>query len=280
MTEEVIPGFQKLSDDISIFNPRTTTRASATAAASPSLIIYCSWTGAAPRHTAKYTQLYQQLFPEAEILLVQSRSAAMVGTDLGPALNVTKRHLANWKKRRDPSGRSGIILQLCSNGGASNATALAQGLRQSNLSLPLDAIILDCSPGKLSLSSGTRAASMQLPPNLIIREVGSRLIYIWLGLYILMKMALRSTDHVARIRQHLNDPMLFSQDAPRLYIYSKGDALIEWTHVREHCREAAALGYKVREEVFYQAPHCALLREDSGRYERAIQEIVRLGYNS
>lgn len=231
--------------------------------------------GAAPHHIAKYTETYKHLFPGAGILLIQSCLPAMLwGTDLTAALDIVKKYIDGRKAKQGGSSRSGIILQMSSNGGASSATSLTRALQQSNLQLPLDAVILDCSPGKLSLLSSTRAVTLQLSNSAIIRVVGAWLTYVFFGFYMIMKMALRVKDDITRVRLDLNDPALFTRDTPRLYLYSKADTLIEWKHVEDHAREAEILGYNVRVEVFEKAPHCALVKEDSERYWKAIQDLV------
>lgn len=279
MTQTDIPGFQKLNDDVSICQPPQTTAQDSTAkVASPSLIIYCSWMGATFKNIAKYTETYKRLFPEAEILLIQSRlSAMLLGPDLAVALHILKKHIVEYNEIQGvgPRSRSGVILHVSSNGGASNATILARALQQqSSLRLPLDTVILDCSPGNPTLSSGTRAVTLELPDNAILRAIVPWLIYAIVGFYMVMKTALRRKDNITGIRQDLNDPGLFTQDAPRVYLFSKSDALVGWNHVQDHAREAKVLGYNVREEVFEKAPHCALVKENGGRYWKAIQDLV------
>lgn len=82
-------------------------------------------------------------------------------------------------------------------------------------------------------------------------------------------------DVLTRLRRRLNTTSFFDPSAPRLYLYSRADELVPWRHVVEHAEDARDKGYKiVEEEVFEEAAHCALPREDAGRYWRVIESWV------
>lgn len=278
MAKAAVPGFQRLGDDISLWRPERITTTTAKGA-SPSLIVYCSWMGAAPKHIAKYTEAYKRHYSNADILLIECRAETLMkGLDVTPAYDA----LRAYSKKRDDgrpdaTASSGVILHMSSNGGATNSALLAQNMQHAGLKLQFDAVIFDCSPGKIDLSSGTRAMTMQLPNKPLIRLIGSWLIYTCLVLYMTLSKIFRIPDGITRVRRNLSDPSLFAQESPRLYLYSKADSLINAGHVREHAEEAKALGYSVREEVFEKALHCALVMEDSERYWNAIHDVVLRG---
>ena len=48
------------------------------------LVIICTWLGAARKHIAKYTNLYQQIAPGARILLIESNVQILVSSVSGP----------------------------------------------------------------------------------------------------------------------------------------------------------------------------------------------------
>lgn len=82
---------------------------------------------------------------------------------------------------------------------------------------------------------------------------------------------------VNRIRRRLNacdddevggvDGQLWDPSVPRLYLYSKGDEVVQWEAVRDHAADARKVGFNdVVEEVFETASHVSLPREDFDRY--------------
>ena len=226
--------------------------------------------GAAPKHIAKYTEGYKRLFPDASILLIESSITNMFALpDFGPACQVIE-SFAKSSSRQDPY----IVLQACSNGGANNATWLAERLLQTNNRLPYRKLILDCCPGKGEAISATQAISLSLPKQPLIRAIGSSLIFsvtvVLMGIYI----AFGWEDTISRIRRRFNDANMFSTEVPKLYLYSEGDALVKWQHVHEHAEDARQKGYSVQEERFQKAAHVALLMEDGERYWYAVKDHI------
>ena len=53
------------------------------------LIIICTWLGAAKKHIAKYTKLYQQIAPGSRILLIESNVQILVSSVSGAVLAIT-----------------------------------------------------------------------------------------------------------------------------------------------------------------------------------------------
>ena len=114
MSKPGIEGFVKLDAITSFYRP---VQANGNAHLvrcenSPTLIVLCSWMGAAPKHVAKYTKGYQELYPDASILLIESTlHGALFGTDLTAACEF----LAPYTKDVDPE--QPILLHMYSNGG-------------------------------------------------------------------------------------------------------------------------------------------------------------------
>ena len=224
--------------------------------------------GAASKHIAKYTNGYQRLFPEAAILLIQSSLSGMfLGCDLDPAFEVIQSYIQDSQADSKKDVKRLIVLHAFSNGGASNAIWLAKQLLQTHDELPFDSLILDSCPGRAKLASGTRAVTLSLPNQYLVRVVGWYVVCAALFTYMLVFNALSIEDDITRLRRSLNDAKLFSQKLPKPYIHSKADLMVDSRHVHEHAEEARQRGYAtVREELFESAPHCALLNEDSERY--------------
>lgn len=78
------------------------------------------------------------------------------------------------------------------------------------------------------------------------------------------------------MRADLLDPQLFSTHTPRLYCFSKADAMVDWRAVAKHAVEAEQAGYRVRSELFSGSPHCGHILEDGGRYWGAIADTIPL----
>nr|POE69029.1 transmembrane protein 53 [Quercus suber] len=284
MANTDVPGFQSLAKDISLWRPRLDTDRSSTTR-SLSLIIFCSWMGAAPKHIAKYTEAYKKQFPDAEILLVQSSMSTVLrgGLDMTAACSVVRSHLdpRNEQNAIQTASTGKILWHASSNGGAMTAVNLLRELQHQHSfpRLPPSAarLVLDCAPGKPEISGSVRAVMLQLPKSsMVFRLLATALVYAISVTYLLVYSVLRWDFPLTQTRRDLNNAdRFFPHDAPRLYIYSKGDALVPWHHISEHVREARRLGYSaVKEEIFEKAQHCFLVAEDAKRYWDAVVKVV------
>lgn len=270
-------GFTKLNDITSIYRPaessNSTDKSTLTA---PSLIVLCSWMGAATKHILKYTDGYKRLFQNANILLIESTLANMfIGSDLAPASEILDSFVQEAASENTDHGRQLIILHAMSNGGANNATWLAERFLKTHSRLPFDRMILDCCPGRPEVTSATRAITLSLPSQYLVRLIGSYLIYLGLLLSKLINETFGLENTIIRIRRQLNDPAIFPTATPRLYLYSEGDAMVDFRDVHDHAQEAKQSGcLVVQEEKFLKAPHCGLPIESSERYWDAVRTHV------
>nr|POE47830.1 transmembrane protein 53 [Quercus suber] len=284
MASSNVPGFQSLAKDISLWRPAPNTAQSSTTQ-SVSLIIFCSWMGAAPKHIAKYTEAYKQLFPKAEILLLQSSLSTVLhgGVDMTAACSVIHSHLPLTQGKQnltEAASSSKILWHAFSNGGAMNTVNLIRQLQdqKSSQKLPASAatLILDCNPGKPNLSATLRAVMLQLPrlPK-VLRLVVKALVTAIASLYMIVYFLLQWVYPLTQARRDLNDPNRFPHEAARLYLYSKADVLVPWREISEHVLDARKSGYHaVSEEVFENAQHCFLLAEDAERYWGAVRKVI------
>lgn len=264
-------GFSKLSDITSLYRPNTATKSS-TDASSLRLIVLCSWMSAAPKHIQKYTDGYRRLFPDATILLIEARLPSMfLGSDLTAAGEFLDSYV-NKAASDSRTEKQHIALHAFSNGGGNNTVWLAERLIKQYGRLPFDSVIFDSCPGQAELASTTRAITLSLPNQYLLRTIGSYFIYLLVLFYKVINQAIGAENTIAWIRRVLNDATIFAPTTPRLYLYSEGDALVRWQDVHEHAEDARKKGFSVvREEKFFKAPHCALLNEDSSRYWNAVK---------
>ena len=149
------------------------------------LVIMCTWLGAAPKHIAKYTTLYQSIAPRAKILLIQSGMRIITSTynrqarEIKPAVKTLMDVLGecgigapvNGKGQNEgsdstdhllgsinnshangsakPKASPKILFHTFSNGGANSATQLLINLHVVlGRPLPIIGMVCDSCPAK------------------------------------------------------------------------------------------------------------------------------------
>lgn len=245
----------------------------------PDLIIITSWTGALPRHIAKYTQAYGELYPSCPILVVTTsikdltlRSAERKHTKLTPAVHYIEKQIAHRTTEH-----YNILLHAFSEGGSNKATCLAQAfLDHTKYQLPIAAYIYDSTPGRVRFSNNLAAFRKSLPfANRILRFVVMCLAFFFLvAKFLFHKVLVRAEDDILeRTRKALNDATLWPiAGIPRTYLFSRADDLIWWQDVESHAeqsaREFGVLSMIVRYE---STAHCNHMREDEDYYWNAIR---------
>jgi len=139
--------------------------------------------------------------------------------------------------------------------------------------LPVTAMILDSTPGKATYAATIRAFAVGLPKNIFLRMFGLLLLRVLFVAFVLSHTLTGTDNMVDRIRKELNDKRLFDEKAPRMYIYSEGDDMVDWRFVEEHAAEAKQIGYKVDMEEFGTSGHAAHVLLDAGRYWGTVQRL-------
>ena len=275
MAQAIMDGFSKLNDITSIYRP-TKSSTPRTSTKSPDLIVLCSWMGAAQKHIAKYTDGYRRLFPETSILLIEASLPKMfLGSDLTAACEILDSFLKDAASDSSHSISQRIVLVTFSNGGGFNTAWLAERLFKTYGRLPFDRVILDSCPGQAELISTTRAITLSLPNQYLLRLIAPYLVYMAMLVYKVITESMGVENTISWVRRVLNDETMFSPKTPRLYLYSEGDALVYARDVHAHAEEARQRGFTAtREEKFLKAPHCALLNEDSDRYWNAVKAHI------
>lgn len=273
MLEAEIPGFTKLSETISIYRPAQTKKLNdGMSLLSPSLVVLCTWMGAASKHITKYTNGYQKIYPHYTTLIVVRTSlhGMFSGFDLTPARDMI------LEVARNKFDGGSIVLHAFSNGGAITSIRLRKSLIEMLPGRPIfDKVVLDCCPGTADLESATRAITFSLPTHPLIRRVGSWIIWLALISYMMFHEVLQMENSINRMRRQLNEAAMFPLNIPRLYLYSKADRLVGWRDVHTHIEDAMQLGYlHVREISFDEAPHCALLQENPERYWKSVNAHI------
>lgn len=239
------------------------------------LILLLSWMGAAPKHIAKYTVAYRQLFPTARIVLIRNeladffRAEATYRKLLTPAIGVVKEHV----------GAGGqVLVHSFSNGGGNQLVQFAKAwVRREGSPFPMRAQAIDSAPGNGDWRRSHKAMATSLPRFWLWSLLGSVTIHLFIaGLFVIDKVTGREPT-ITTLRRHLNDGTLFSKQAPRVYLYSRTDEMVGDDEVESHADEAEAQGWKVTRVCFEKSAHTGHIREDSARYWGAVQQAWKQG---
>ena len=192
--------FVPLGPRISLYTPAKPTKGQ--------LVIICTWLGAAPKHIAKYTAVYQRIAPGARILLVESAVPILVSSyarqraAIVPAVSAVLDTLAECSHyspandntvdghavhgNRSASSISSenkttprILLHMFSNGGTNTATQFFFVLNERLRSpLPLIGMLYDSCPAKGTYWKDHRAMVYSLPKDVITRTLGNMIVHI------------------------------------------------------------------------------------------------------
>jgi hypothetical protein len=170
------------------------------------------------------------------------------------------------------------IINLTHTGGAFQLTTLSKLLsRRKSVSWPrfTTAIILDSSPGGAQFSLAIRAFTSHIR-NPISRAAFIVFIVVMFLYDRFINWLLRTRTWLAELKVTLLDPCFLpwvDAATPRLYVFSKTDALVPSKQVQQHANEAAARGLNVRTEIFEESPHVAHARTDPAKYWPAVTEL-------
>jgi hypothetical protein len=266
---QIPPGlehFSRLNASIWYHKP-----AARTPSKDPDLVLLLGWMDAKPRHIAKYASGYEKLYPSASILAITTSSydAALSSNAanikrISPALDILYTLLPNAK----------LLLHFFSNGGGFTTVYIARCyMKEMGKALPMTATVFDSVPGYARLQAQVRAFMVALPKNMILRAIAALILYISYPFFKLRYLLTGTVDVVEDMRLATNDKSLFDLDAPRVYIYSEADDMVEPKDVEEHADEAKTLGYTVSREKFLTSGHAAHMIQDPKRYWGIVQRL-------
>jgi hypothetical protein len=266
---KVPPGLEHFSRlNSAIWYHQSTSR---TPSSNPDFVLLLGWMDAQPRHIAKYAAGYEKLYPSASILAMTTTAYdAALSSNSGnikritPALDILYTLPPNTK----------LLLHYFSNGGGFTGMLLARCYKKKvGKALPATAIVFDSMPGRMRLQPQVRAFMVALPKNMLLRSIATFILYITYPFFRLRYLLTGTVDAVEEIRRVTNDKSLFDLDAPRMYIYSMADDMVEPKDIEEHADEATKLGYTVAREKFLTSGHAAHMIQDPKRYWGAVQKL-------
>jgi pimeloyl-ACP methyl ester carboxylesterase len=226
--------------------------------------------GAAAKHIAKYTVAYRRLFPSSRIVLIRCdladifKRSEILQSQLKPAFEVVQGHIKEGGE---------LLVQSFSNGGGTLLVEFGKLWQAKNrTALPMRAQMIDSAPGKGGWTRSHAAIYVSLPRNVLTKIFGSVAIQLFLFSVFLWDKAMRKENSMLTMARLLNDPELFDIKAPRVYLYSKADAMVGDDEVEEHAEQAAATGRHVITVRFEKSPHAGHIMEDEGKYWGAVKK--------
>ncbi|KAG9096478.1 hypothetical protein FS749_008398 [Ceratobasidium sp. UAMH 11750] len=266
--------------------PKDLTEQTGAAGKSPSVVLVCGWMDAQLVHLYKYTEKYHQLYPSATQILVRSHQKYFWAGDdakkasVFPVLKLLRDAGIN---PGDPAESSGLLVHTSSNGGAIVLTSIARQIAETTQTtpaqpaLPAQALVFDSLPGTIDLRVTVRAftAPIRSAPLRAMASVVFGAVYV-LGMIwrnTIGALFGRSPDTFEKLHADLNDPKLLPQPAPRTYLYSDVDELVQMESVEAHASRAKELlgaggvdPTVVRLVKFEGSKHVSHARHDPQRY--------------
>lgn len=241
-------------------------------------MVLCTWMSANRKHITKYTRQYHELYPNADILVLESSVADLTyRTDhvqhrrLRPALDVVLSHATSATQS---GSRSHVLLHVFSNGGTQCAARLISGLPEEHRRTAFKTLVFDSCPGEATYALSARAMALSLPKHPLARLLGIPLIHLLLCMCLLIFIVTNSEDVVTRSKRRLNDPDFVDSKTARLYIFSSKDQLVLVKDVRSHAADAKRNGFaEVWELPFTDSGHCAHAMVHKELYWAAVHEV-------
>jgi len=137
------------------------------------------------------------------------------------------------------------------------------------------AFLLDSTPGTPRYTSNVAAFKRSLPRHPVARALGLPVGASVLGVHWFLFCLFVGYDNniISQTRRALNDDALWDDvRAPRTYLFSERDDLIDWHDVERHGKETAeALGVRSLLVKFKEAGHCGHARGNEGLYWGAVR---------
>ncbi|RYP76011.1 hypothetical protein DL771_002083 [Monosporascus sp. 5C6A] len=269
----------RLSPFVSYYKaPRLTgSPGSGAATSAPKLILFAPWMDAQDAHIAKYITYYQTIYPTSTILLVKftgkpAWSRAAQNGAAQPAASYVRSQVDSGALSAAPRAPE-ILVHLFSNGGATSMRNIYEIYRRkTGRAFPPHAAVYDSCPGLWSAVRTYHAFTVGVrgPVLLLLGPLLALLIAamsIWYG-----PLGFLAGEDMLTRNQRIHNDRTLARQTNRSYVYSKEDAMVDWRHVEEHARDAAAKGIPVRRELYQGSAHVSHMRTDNGRYWKIVTD--------
>ncbi|CAG8601601.1 3913_t:CDS:1 [Paraglomus brasilianum] len=171
--------------------------------------------------------------------------------------------------------RPKVIAHVFSNGGGGGLAGMIQMLKANNLPFRFSAIILDSVPGNLGflrfhrLFTATQTNPFKKLITIFITNCIMFLTAPWIALY----MAIIRQKSLIRYIVHA---LLYEKAAncPRLFVYSKKDALVRYADVEKTAKMSADMGYVTDEMVVEDTEHVKHWVDRREIYENTVDRFL------
>ena len=258
--------FSRLNPAVYIYQSKSTPSSK-----DPNLVLLAGWMDASIRNVAKYTAGYEKLYPSTTIIVIMTSSTDIVFRSNTANLNRVAPVLEIlYTLPRDAR----FLVHSFSNGGALTLSLIAREFQaKSRRQLPMTALILDSSPGKVSHQGTIRAFGVGLPKFFVLRWLILSAISLSFWILKFLYWIRARADVLTKMREELNTSTLFRIEVPRLYVYSIKDYVVGWQEIEEHINDAKGLGYKVDTEKFLDTGHAGHLIGHDERYWGCVKRL-------
>jgi hypothetical protein len=299
----ILSGFVKIGPRISLYSPLDPKTGQ--------LIIVCTWLGAARKHIVKYTTAYQELAPEARILLIESdvqiitssykkqreatKSAVSVALDtladcgyyepLGESTrtgNLYHKHGSSSSSSTMNETPPRILLHMFSNGGTNSATQFLIVLQERlGQPLPIIGLLFDSCPAKGTYWKSHNAMTLSLRPRGAASHILAAIVVHCILIMLYSWIAWGNDNPATLMRRTLLDEEMLTDASPdedevkgrACYLFSEADEQVNWMDIKDHAEEARRKGWAVKEVVFERSGHCAHFSKDGERYAEAMRDM-------
>ncbi|KAM0745195.1 hypothetical protein ACQRIT_000579 [Beauveria bassiana] len=236
--------------------------------ASPGMILFLSWANANDRHIERYTKLYNEIYPDSSIVLVESDMVAFFCRSVQTQQKLVEPVVKMLREAADDT----LHVHIMSNAGAKQWVAINEMLFQSEgRSLSELSTIIDSAPGRSGVKKTWEAISPALPRAVLPKTILSFVLGIALRVLYSTKFFGPGFDPLETIRKQLNEHVPVVAGPRRCYIYSETDLLVGEDDVVDHAEEATQKGWSVELVRFEGSPHVGHLKQDPKRYREAIE---------
>ena len=242
--------------------------------APPSMILLFSWGGATTSAISRYVARYSILYPSAPVIIFTSPFTYLMPWPIS----------AQWQRElgldnllqtlSSSSNDNNILVHTFSNGGSYRFANIVTGYYSvTRTSLPIRALVFDSAPTVSGIWTKTTTLTNALSRNRLVR-----LILLVVTLVVTSTTAAWSAvtwqhEPTTWTRQVLNDATYMRPTAPRVYIYSKEDQVVNDMDVEEHAEAARKRGYSVNLERFHGSQHVSHAKLDPNRYWSIISRL-------
>ncbi|CAG8602508.1 7463_t:CDS:1 [Paraglomus occultum] len=182
---------------------------------------------------------------------------------------VTDNNVVNNTRRRPK-----VIAHVFSNGGGGGLAGMIQMLKANNLPFCFSAIILDSVPGVgfftlYRLYTATQTNPFKKFVTMLMTAGIMLLTTPWITLYLTI---IRRKPLV----QYIVHALLYEKatDCPRLFLYSKKDAIVPYTAVRKTAKMSADMGYVTDELLFENTEHVKHWIDQREIYENVVNKFL------